>query len=276
MQVNCELKPIMGDMFKPARFPDTGHCEYRMSDGTKMLLVESKQSMANWLKSTVIDPDGRYAGNHEGLPFVETDETTSLMEQHRLVSRRLLNAGVKEMLDEELPEAPADFPDIRDFARFCFRHDPNSVLYGCWARGYAGDQYRLLHYINSFIDAEGVSRVECPGIRRDTNPDVKGGDGTVIFNNTMYVAKSITLHFILNDRLLESYELGEDAENLLRNMALWRLNKLLSRHFIPRSLCMLEFVGSDADIPDVPDAEIPRLAERCVKAGVLDAKPTVL
>ena len=276
MIIECRLKPVMANKFKPASFQNTGHCEFSLSDGTEMLLVESERSMANWLEGTVIGPDGAYTGSHEGLPFVKTNETTSLREPHRLVSRRLLNAGVKKMLDEELPEAPADFPDIRGFARFCFRHDPNSVLHGCWARRYARGQYKLRRCVTSFIQARGVSRMDDADIRRDINPKGRGGDGIAIFDDTRYTAEKITLYFHINVQLLKSYGLGEDAENLLKNMALWRLNKLLSRPFVPRSLCMLEYVESDADIPNVPDAEIARLAARCVKAGILDAKPTVL
>ncbi len=51
----ADLKPAAGDRFQPTGFADLGAAEYELPDGTKMLLVESAQSVANRLERTCLD-----------------------------------------------------------------------------------------------------------------------------------------------------------------------------------------------------------------------------
>lgn len=89
------LKPAQGDRFQPTGFADLGAAQYTTPDGTKMLLVESAQSVANRLERAVVDGDGvDLRAELKGLPYVRVDltgqgagvATSSLVEAHRLNS----------------------------------------------------------------------------------------------------------------------------------------------------------------------------------------------
>ena len=55
--MEVEFSPVQGDRFQPTGFPDLGGATYQLADGTRMLLVESAQSMANRLENTIVGPD---------------------------------------------------------------------------------------------------------------------------------------------------------------------------------------------------------------------------
>jgi CRISPR-associated protein Csb1 len=65
--LEADLAPIAGSLFQPTGFPDLGASEF----GDNHLLVESAQSMANWLEGTTWDA----ASNDQvqelaGVPYV--------------------------------------------------------------------------------------------------------------------------------------------------------------------------------------------------------------
>jgi CRISPR-associated protein Csb1 len=49
--IEARLEPFAGSLFQPTGFPDLGAAEF----GEAKLLVESAQSMANWLEGTTWD-----------------------------------------------------------------------------------------------------------------------------------------------------------------------------------------------------------------------------
>ncbi len=53
--LEVDLEPFAGRRFQPTGFPDLGAAEFDVADGTKALLVESAQSMANRLEATTWD-----------------------------------------------------------------------------------------------------------------------------------------------------------------------------------------------------------------------------
>jgi CRISPR-associated protein Csb1 len=53
--MDAELAPVQGDRFQPTGFADLGAATYPLPDGTRMLLVESAQSMANRLEAALLD-----------------------------------------------------------------------------------------------------------------------------------------------------------------------------------------------------------------------------
>jgi CRISPR-associated protein Csb1 len=53
--LEADLTPLAGSLFQPTGFPDLGAAEFEAAGGTRALLVESAQSMANWLESTTWD-----------------------------------------------------------------------------------------------------------------------------------------------------------------------------------------------------------------------------
>ena len=56
--MHANLKPVQGDRFQPTGFADLGAAVYERPDGTRMLLVESAQSIANRLEDTCLAGDG--------------------------------------------------------------------------------------------------------------------------------------------------------------------------------------------------------------------------
>lgn len=53
--VEAKLKPLQGTRFQPTGFPNLGAATYDGPDGSRMLLVESAQSMANRLEAVCWD-----------------------------------------------------------------------------------------------------------------------------------------------------------------------------------------------------------------------------
>ena len=53
--LEVDLAPLAGRRFQPTGFPDLGAAEFDTADGSKALLVESAQSMANRLEATTWD-----------------------------------------------------------------------------------------------------------------------------------------------------------------------------------------------------------------------------
>ena len=55
--MHVDLAPVQGDRFQPTGFADLGPAVYTTPDGTRKLLVESAQSMANRLEATILGPE---------------------------------------------------------------------------------------------------------------------------------------------------------------------------------------------------------------------------
>ena len=103
--VEVDLEPLQGSRFQPTGFPDLGAAEYVAPDGTRMLLVESAQSMANRLETVCWDEAANdWVECLRGLPYVavidENDKpvTNSVLEAHRINSPYILEAPDKVFL----------------------------------------------------------------------------------------------------------------------------------------------------------------------------------
>ena len=69
--LQAKLKPVQGSRFQPTGFPDLGAATFDGPGGTKMLLVESAQSMANRLESVCWDATTNdWVAALKGLPAV--------------------------------------------------------------------------------------------------------------------------------------------------------------------------------------------------------------
>src|SRR5689334_20832686 len=93
--LEADLSPVVGKRFQPTGFADLGAAEYKLPNGTSMLLVESAQSVANRLEKTCLDGEGPEIDSAlGGLSYVVADlegpegvnATSSLVEAHRLGS----------------------------------------------------------------------------------------------------------------------------------------------------------------------------------------------
>jgi len=132
--LEADLMPLAGSLIQPTGFPDLGAAEF----GNGQLLVESAQSMANWLEGTTWD-EGRSDQVAElgALPYVRVVSaegdflSSSRLEAHRLASAYIMNGAVngttgEKWLEEQLGLAKGRPLDYRAVARTCFRLDPVS------------------------------------------------------------------------------------------------------------------------------------------------------
>jgi len=295
----CEarLVPLQTHRFQPTGFPDLGAAAYGLPDGTQMLLVESAQSVANRLEAAVWDEArGEPLACLEGMPYVEVSGpegivTNSILEAHRLNSPYILegrDTSFLQMLKEELGTEGTGAVDRSKLAATVLRYDPNAVLHGVFLakKDLAGGRHRMTRALSGFIEAEGVRPAESGGVKNDrVDPggDTSKGFGNVPFHRTEYVAKEIRACFNLDLDLLRSYRLPGEALEFLVTLALFKVQRFLSRGMRLRTACDLEGLkGLRVDRPEGFEApreadlaaRLPRLIEACATAGLF-AKPPV-
>ena len=96
--LEADLTPLAGALFQPAGFPDLGAAEF----GDHALLVESAQSMANWLEAaTWNEAQSDQVAELATLPYVRVVSpeghflSSSRLEAHRLASAALRRFGYR-------------------------------------------------------------------------------------------------------------------------------------------------------------------------------------
>jgi CRISPR-associated protein Csb1 len=265
------LVPVQGTRFQPTGFPNLGAATFPRSDGGEMLLVESAQSMANHLEAVCWDEQRNdLVEELTGLPYVRVLDkdgvmiTNSILESHRINSPYILEGKDKSFVDilREETAATSDSPiDIPKLANVVFKYDPNAVLHGVFISksDLGGGRLRLQRVLSGFIEADNVYPAESGGVKLDrVNPtgDTGKGFGHVPFHRTEFVAESIKAYFNLDLATLRAYNLGQDAEELLVNIAIWKIRRLLSNGMRLRTACDLkakELLVTKPDGFTVPD-----------------------
>jgi CRISPR-associated protein Csb1 len=288
--IEATLKPVQGDRFQPTGFPDLGHAEYLSPDGTEKLLVESVQSMANRLEAVCwSEGDSGLVGPLQGLPYVvaalhDGRKTNSILEAHRLSSPYIMKA-------EESSEKLKGLWDLKEstnvsvLAKEVFRYDPNSVLHGVFLEDISGS-LRLKRLLSSFIEASGVRAVDSGGTKVDRlDPTGKMGAGkekgasegygNVPFARREFTAKEIKAYFNLDLAQMRAYGLGGPAEELLFNIALYKILRFLNVGLRLRTACDLRLDGATTvteptgwPLPSLESVEeaLPRSIEGCRKS----------
>src|SRR5258708_18329746 len=99
--LEVDLAPVAGRRFQPTGFPDLGAAECDTAGGSKALLVESAQSMANRLEATTWDESSAdQVDALSALPHVRIVSpdgallSSSRLEAHRLASAYVMNGEV--------------------------------------------------------------------------------------------------------------------------------------------------------------------------------------
>lgn len=280
--LEADLTPIAGSLFQPTGFPDLGASEF----GDGKLLVESAQSMANWLESTTWDP----ATNDQvpelaGVPYVRVVDkpgnflSSSRLEAHRLASAYIMTGTVagtsgEEWLEEQLGLIKGRPLDYRAVARACFRLDPVSLVHGLFfARKAWPWQPKVSRAVTSFIEASGVKPAVSGGVKRDVViNEAKGGAtaegyGTVPHHRVEYTAEKITAYFTVDHAQFRSYGLSEPATALLEALADFEVATLLDQGLRLRTRCDLAVKTiTKGDRPDVSEAAA-RIAKFADDAG---------
>lgn len=258
---SVRLEPIQGTRFQPTGFPDLGAAVYQAGEKT-YLLVESAQSMANWLETVCWDD----ATNDlrpplEGLSYIRVEQdgdylTSSIMEAHRINSPYILESKDKtffELLKADVARLAEGPIDRQALATALLRYDVNSLLHGVFlAKGdLAGGRLRVARALSAFIEAEGVQVAASGGVKNDhVNPkgDTSKGFGNVPFHREEYTAEKIAAYFNLDLGQVRGYGLGEDVERLLILLALYKIRALLDGDLRLRTACDLMLADPDATI----------------------------
>jgi CRISPR-associated protein Csb1 len=275
--LEVELVPLAGSLFQPTGFPDLGAAEF----GDSRLLVESAQSMANWLESTTWDAaTNDQVSELAGVPYVRvvsSDKSflsSSRLEAHRLASAYIMAGTVNEVsgeawLEKQLGLVKGRPLDYRAVAQACFRLDPLSLVHGVFfARKNWPWQPKISRAVTSFIEASGVKAAVSGGVKRDSViNEAKGGAtaegyGTVPHHRVEYTADKITAFFTVDHAQFRSYGLSVPATSLLEALADFEIATLLDRGLRLRTRC--DLVVSEVIKGERPEAD--KAAERIAKA----------
>lgn len=284
--LEVDLKPVQGSRFQPTGFPDLGAADYQAPDGTRMLLVESAQSMANRLEAVCWDEaSDDWIVPLRGLPYVavldDKDEliTNSILEAHRLNSPYILEGKDKSFLEHlksELGGLEKGRVDLQRLAQVLLKYDINALLHGVFLAksDLAGGRLRLPRALSSFIEARNVSVAPGGGVKRDdVNPsgDAKKGFGHVPFHRDEYTGQP-TAYFNIDLAQIRGYRLGREAERLLIVLALYKIQRVLRDGLRLRTACDLEPTGPldikrpmNFSLPSIADLEaaLPALIKAC-------------
>lgn len=254
--LEVSLAPVAGTLIQPTGFPDLGAAEF----GDNRLLVESAQSMANWLEAATWDAavnDQAAEFTEVGIPYVRVIDqggaflSSSRLEAHRLASAYIMNGTVggtsgEKWMEQQLGLVKGRPLDYRAVARACFRLDPVSLVHGVFfARKNWPWQPKVSRAVTSFIEACGVKPAVSGGVKRDVViNEAKGGAtaegyGTVPHHRVEYTADTITAYFTVDHAQFRSYGLAEPATALLEAIADFEVASLLDRGLRLRTRCDL-------------------------------------
>ncbi|MHB1309767.1 MAG: type I-G CRISPR-associated RAMP protein Csb1/Cas7g [Limisphaerales bacterium] len=252
------LKPLAGTRFQPTGFPDLGAAQYKLPDGTEMLLVESAQSMANRLETVCWDTQSNdWVSPLQGLPCVVVRDqagimlTNSVLEAHRLNSPYILEGkdkSVLEALKKELAVGDLAPIQLKLLAKTLLKHDINSLLHGVFLAKseIAGGRMRLPRALTAFIEAKNITVAASGGVKNDSlNPsgDTAKGFGNVPFHREEFCGE-ITAYFNLDLALIRGFGLGAAVEQLLTSLALFKILRFLRDGLRLRTACDLELEGT--------------------------------
>jgi CRISPR-associated protein Csb1 len=273
--LKASLKPLQGTRFQPTGFPDLGAATYDGPDGRKMLLVESAQSMANRLERVCWDEvKDDWVGTLQGLPVVKVKDkdgnplTNSVLEAHRLNSPYIVNSKGFDAIKEAIGFDKNKPFDSKKLANTLLKYDANALLHGVFLEK-VGGVVRMPRAITAFIEAEDVSVAASGGVKFDRvrqskdeeqqDKTAKEGYGNLPYSRDEYTG-SITAYFNVDLALIRGFGLGEDVENLLVALALFKIERFFKEGLRLRAACDLERDG--AVIVHRPDGfKLPALEE---------------
>jgi len=173
--MEVDFVPVQGNRFQPTGFPDIGGATYQLPDGTRMLLVESAQSMANRLESAILGPDNEIKKELEGLPYIrvrlvgKTQTTTnSLIEAHRINSPFIISDGKFQGIFKREARYDSNLPlDWQKIAKALFKYDVNSLLHGVFLANLGDGRIKAPRALSAFIEARNVQEAVSGGVKNN-------------------------------------------------------------------------------------------------------------
>ena len=295
--VEAELEPMQGQRFQPTGFADLGAATYTLPNGTRMLLVESAQSMANRLEATIVDADGEVIPELEGISYVTSTLTkpegdtlvvSTMTEAHRLASPFIISN--KDFCNKFCEEAQYGEDARLNWKRInaaLFKYDVNSLLHGVFLSLVKGGRIKSPRLLSSFIEASDVREVVSGGVKNTFDPKGslaheqcdKDVYANVPFQRTEYTAGSISIYFNLDVAGIRALGLSEDAQNLLSCLALYKVRRILDGGLRLRTACDLKLKGEVkiAGMANLPTQEqlLEELRRSIVACKPLFAEPAV-
>ena len=255
------LVPVQGERFQPTGFADLGAASYQLADGTRMLLVESAQSVANRLEATIVDADSALIAELTGLSYVSVKlegasdaSTNSLIEAHRVNSPFIISDGsFQEAFKEAAGYAKGRPLNWQKIARAMFKYDVNSLLHGVFMANLEDGRVKMARSVTGFIEARGVREAVSGGVKNnplDPTGKIRAADydkdvySNVPYQRVEYTAESIKGYFNLDLGLLRSYALGDDAFELLVGLAFFKIQRFLGSGLRLRTACDLRVDGA--------------------------------
>lgn len=272
--LEVDLTPVQGTRFQPTGFPDLGAADYQAPDGTRMLLVESAQSMANRLEAVCWDEAVEdWVAPLVGLPYIRVvDEdgkpiTNSVLEAHRLNSPYILEGKDRTFVNRlktELGGLGKGRVDLQKLAVILLRYDANALLHGVFLakKDLAGGRLRLPRVLSSFIEARNANLAPGGGVKRDDydpQGDTKKGFGHVPFHRDEYTGE-LTVYFNVDISQIRGFRLGEKVEALLIALSLFKIQRFLRDGLRLRTACDLE-PASELKVKRPENFEMPALDE---------------
>lgn len=256
--IEATLKPLQGQRFQATGFPNLGAALYRTPDNKEMLLVESAQSVANRLEKVCWDEiSDDWVEPLRGLPVVKVNDaggtalTNSVLEAHRLNSPYIENSDWFVVLKAEIgySEKVARPIDMRGKVYpALLKYDPNSLLHGVFLESIAG-VIRSPRALSGFIEAADVKGASSGGVKNDRvdakgkldgSSGASGGYGNVPFARDEFTAGEIVAYFNLDLAQIRGFGLGASVEELLINLALYKIRRFLDEGLRLRTACDLE------------------------------------
>ena len=255
--LEAKLKPLAGTRFQPTGFPDLGAAQYKLPDGTDMLLVESAQSMANRLETVCWDTQANdWVTPLSGLPSViVTDKageplTNSVLEAHRLNSPYIVNTSWFQDFVKAVGFVDGKPFDRQKLVAALLKYDINSLIHGIFLEKIAG-VIRLPRSLTAFIEAKNITVAASGGVKNDRVRATKGdegqtakeGFGNVPFHREEFCGEIIA-YFTLDLALIRGFGLGAGVEQLITALALFKIQRFLRDGLRLRTACDLELDGA--------------------------------
>lgn len=268
--LEAKLKPLAGTRFQPTGFPDLGAAQYKLPDGTDMLLVESAQSMANRLEAVCWDEvNQRPVAALAGLPYVEStlpdgSKTNSLLEAHRINSPYIVNSTEFSEIEAAIGFQKNKPFDRQKLVKALFKYDPSSLLHGIFLEKIGGC-VRLPRVLTAFIEASNVQSVAFGGVKVDrvqpgtSEKDTvthygkaKDGYGNVPYHREEFSGE-IKAYFCLDLSLLRGFGLPPNGCEFLATLAAFKIQRFLADGLRLRTACDLEVTELTTTRPAKPN-----------------------
>jgi CRISPR-associated protein Csb1 len=247
-----------GERFQPTGFPNLGPALYKAASGdatADYLLVESAQSLANWMEAVCLDPANpcRYNSECASIPYVvvresaneqEQDLTSSLTEPHRLASDEILERAsyhgipFKEILEKLLgvnKQRPVHLPKI---AKRLFYIDPACLLHGVFLEKLDG-RIRFPRLLSATITAKHPQPVNTGGVMRGY-VTISGSESSIPYSTQHFTSPEIMLHITFHTDSLKMLGLDKEEKDFLTAFALYKINALLNSFPRLRTACVLD------------------------------------